>query len=318
MRSEVQDATEPCYHREPAVFRITSIGALFVCLLLSGAPPAAAQEGPTLDEIREMVLYARYREAIDAAQQYVEREGVSARDHNAALEILATAQLATRNRGADETLTQLYMRDPGHILSDPGASPTVQAAFQRAREETTERLEPQLLHTPATLSRRQAPVVEVTLGENADAVDNVRVSYRQSGEPRFTSMTMDVDEQGVARARLPLAEGEAAYTLEYQIEALAPSGAVLSRLGDELAPLTLEVPEAPAIEAGGGGGGAFLGGGSGAPGRDADEGGGVLSQWWFWTAVILVVGGGVAAGIILTREDEPTMQGSLGTFTLGE
>jgi hypothetical protein len=300
------------------VLRSITVPALAVGLLVTGSmSSAAAQDAePTLDEIREMVLYARYREAIDAAQQYTERAGLSARELNAALEILATAQLATRSSSANETLSRLYMRDPGHILSDPGAGPTVQAAFQRAREETTEHVTPELVHTPAQLERRTAPVIEVQLAQHADAVDDVRVSYRGEGEARYTTVTMDVDEQGVARARLPLAEGEAAYVLEYRIEAAAPSGAVLSRLGDEGAPLTLTVPEAPA------GAAAFMaGGGAGTrPPDDTadDEGGGVLSQWWFWTVVVLVVGGGVAAGIILSQDDEPTMQGSLGTFTLGE
>lgn len=289
--------------------------AALVVVTSTVSPVAAQEAGPALDEIREMLLYARYREAIDAAQQYTARGGLSARDLNAALEILATAQLATRDRSANETLSRLYMRDPGHILSDPGASPTVQAAFQRAREETAEHVTPELMHQPAPLEQRRAPVIEVQLAEHADAVDDLRVSYRQEGEPRFTTVTMDVDDQGIARARLPLAEGTEAYVIEYFIEAAAPSGAVLSRLGDELAPLTSSIPEAPAVAAGGGG--VMLGGGGGPAGRDEDEGGGVLSQWWFWTAVVLVVGGGVAAGILLTREDEPAMQGTLGTFTLG-
>ena len=300
------------------MFRSITAPALAVALLVSGSvSTAAAQDtSPTLDEIREMLLYARYREAIDAAQQYAERGGLSARDLNAALEILATAQLATRSPDANETLTRLYMRDPGHILSDPGASPTVQAAFQRAREETAEHVTPELLHTPAALDRRTAPVIEVQIGEHADAVDGVRVSYRQEGEPRYTTVTMDLDAQGVASARLPLADTDAAYVLEYHIEAAAPSGAVLGRLGDELAPLTLTVPEAAAASAG-----FMAGAGAGTAPPDAvdDEGGGVLSQWWFWTAVVLVVGGGVVAGILLTSgDDEPSMQGTLGTFTLGE
>lgn len=297
------------------MLRSITVPALVVGLLVAGTTSAVAQDaGPTLDEIREMVLYARYREAIDAAQQYTERDGLSASELNAALEILATAQLATRSRSANETLSRLYRRDPGHILSDPGASPTVQAAFQRAREETTEHVAPELQHAPAPLERRTAPVIEVELAENADAVDDVRVSYRQEGEPRYTTVTMEVDDQGVARARLPVAEGDASYVLEYHIEAAAPSGAVLSRLGDELAPLTLTVPEAPSTASSG----LVLGGGS-EPGTRDDDDGGILSQWWFWTVVVLVVGGGVTAGILLSSgDDEPTMQGSLGTFTLGE
>lgn len=288
-----------------------------VAFSLLVAPVARAQEaGPTLDEIREMVLYARYREAIDAARQYVEREGLSARDRNAGLEVLATAQLATRDRTAGQTLERLYFRDPGHVLSDPGASPTVQGAFQRAREDATAHVEPEIVHEPPQLTLRRAPVIELRLGEDADAVDEIRVDYRQEGATRFTSIMMDVDEEGVARARLPLAEGREAYAVEYHIQTLAPSGAVLSSMGDASAPLTIAVPEATAESVAATGGVSILPGPGERP--EEDEGGGVLSQWWFWTAVVLLVGGGVAAGILLTREEDQAPQGTLGTFTLGE
>ena len=289
-----------------------------LCVVLGTAGAAAQDEGagPSLSDIREMLLYARYREAIDAAQQYVQRADLSASDRNAGLEVLATAQLATRSRQAEGTLRELYMRDPQHLLSDQGASPTVQAAFQRARETAGEHVQPDLLHDPPLLDGRRAPVIEVRLGERRDAVHEVRVGYRQQGELRYTTVTMDVDEAGVARARLPLSEGHEAYTIEYHIEALAPSGAVLSRLGSETDALALGVPEQTAAASGTNGAAVPPG-----PGRRedrTDEGGGVLSQWWFWTLAVVIIGGGVAAGVLLTRPDDTTPQGSLGTFRLGE
>ncbi|HJK90782.1 MAG TPA: hypothetical protein RMH26_08660, partial [Polyangiaceae bacterium LLY-WYZ-15_(1-7)] len=74
---------------------MTRLSALLVLTLalLSAAAPAHAQPSPSvaLAEIREMILYARYDEAIAAAQSFLEREGLAARDRNIGLEVLATA-----------------------------------------------------------------------------------------------------------------------------------------------------------------------------------------------------------------------------------
>lgn len=291
-------------------FRGFSILVVAACLAVSASTARAQEaEAQDLDSIREMVLYARYGEAIQAVEQYLERDDLSARDRNAALEVLATAQLATRNRAANETLALLYSRDPQHRLGDQGASPTVQAAFQRAAEDTTQTVQPELLHETPELVERRAPVLEVRLGEHGDAVDEVRIAYRQQGEASFASLLMPFEE-GVARARLPLAEGSEAYVAEYYLEARAPSGAVLTRLGTAAEPLALDVPEAAVTT----GGNTVIFQDREAPPRD--EGGGVLSQWWFWTAVAVVIAGGVTAGILLSSGDEAPPQGTLGTFTL--
>ncbi len=290
--------------------RALSLLAFALWLGASRVHAQAAEQD--IESIREMVLYARYGEAIEAARRFLERDDLSARDRNAGLETLAIAQLANRDRAADETLRILYSRDPHHRLSDPGASPTVVGTFQRAREAAPVAVRPELIHDPPVLARRQAPVVEVRLGRDADAVDEVRIAYRHAGDEAFASVVMNVDDSAIARARLPAAEGDQAYRVEYHVESRAPSGAVLARLGSAEEPLAIEVPAAaelsprvPILPAGG-------------EAPPEDEGGGLLSRWWFWTVVGVVVAGGVVAGILLTQGADDAPQGTLGTFRLGD
>jgi len=288
------------------------------CLLLAPAMlagPASAQQdvGARLDEIQEMVLYARYPEAIGAAEGLLQQEGLPARQVNAALEILATAQIANRDEdAASETLRRLYARDPGHRLSDPDASPLVQSAFARARSGAGETVSVELLHeSPGALATRESPVIEVRLGENGDAVDEMRVQYRYAGESRFATAVMAVDG-GIARARIPLRGGSDAQSIEYYVEALAPSRATLETLASEAEPLSLTVPEESAVAGGG-----ILADSTDDPGTASDEEGSVIGEWWLWTAVGVVVAGGVVAAILIAGSQDGPPDGSLGNVDLG-
>ena len=105
-----------------------SAAAFFIAL--STAVPAGAQEVPQPDaalaEIREMALYARYREALEAVNRYLERADLTAAQRNAGLEVLATVHIAMRDTTrARVALELLFSRDPGHQLTDPDASPPV-------------------------------------------------------------------------------------------------------------------------------------------------------------------------------------------------
>lgn len=281
-----------------------------------GVGPALAQDAAgELGEIREMVLYARYAEAIAKAQQFLQRQDLRATDRNAGLEALAIAQVANRReRDARTTLAELYRRDPGHRLSDPDASPQIQSAFARARENASAPVTVELQHdATGELARREAPEVVVAIGEGADAVAEVRLQYRDSPESRFQTVVMDYGSDGVARASIPLAGGRDAYTIEYYVTALAPSLTTLGTVGTETEPLELAVPEAEVQRS------VAIGtigvAGTGDDRRD-DDGGGVLSKWWFWTAVVVVVGAGVATGVILASQSGTAPEGTLGTVTL--
>src|SRR5690606_11782132 len=111
------------------------------------------------------------------------------------------AQLANRQQGdAQQTLTLLYSRDPGHRLTDPDASPPVISAFARAREAQPPQIPVRIEHVPPTLRVRQAPELRVRIGEGADAVAELRLVYRIGAEaPSRVVMTQRADGSYIAR-----------------------------------------------------------------------------------------------------------------------
>jgi hypothetical protein len=293
----------------------------FALLALSLVFPwswAAAQDADaSLSETREMILYARYDEAVAAARRLVDAPSLTARQRNAALELLATAHIANGDESeAREVLARLHARDPGHRLSDQDASPQVVAFFARAREAAPRAVDVSLEHRVAPLAAREAPLVEVRASSGGDTIEEIRLAYRQGTEERFTRVLMTAGEDGVYRARIPvLTESGAAYDVSYFVEALAPSLTPLARLGSDAAPLELTVPSASAPTRGNGG---LAAAPEGAGASDARPGGGsVLEEWWFWTLVALAVGGGVAAFVLLGPPSQGPEEGTLGGVTLG-
>lgn len=279
------------------------VSSCLVVAALCGASGAWAQDtsdnDAALGAVREMIMYARYEEALAASRGLLARTDISARQRNETLEILAIAQLALRDRrGAEATLQELFGRDPDHRLVDRSSGPTVQAAFDRARESHHPPVHVVLENaSPARMAQRQAPLVTVRILEHADAIDELRLSYRQGHEGAYAHMTLGMsDDRSTARARLAAVEGDDGYTVGFFVEALAPSRATIGTLGSGEEPLELAVPEA-SLET------SALRTDMPLEGPEAastdESGGGVLTQWWFWTAVGVVVAGGVATFLVL-------------------
>jgi hypothetical protein len=278
----------------------------------TGSARAQADPEENLAEVREMILYARYDEAIAAAEALAGASGLTARQINSALELLATARIATGDQeGANEALARLHARDPQHRLSDPDPSPRVASAFARARESAPDPITVSLDWGLRPTERREAPGVAVRITEGADAVQEVRLSYRQGDDSSFHRVEMTREESGVFKARIPLLSARgAAYDVDFFVEAFAPSRAPLAKLGSDVNPLTLTVPAssddaALATTEGGG------------TERVDEGGGGVATKWWFWTLLVAVVAGGVTAAILLGPASEGPEEGSLGSATLG-
>jgi hypothetical protein len=240
------------------------------------APEASVESGDPnagLARIRELVTYARYDDAVAAAERFLGRTDLTAAQRNAGLEALAICQVAMRrDDDARRTLERLYGRDPQHRLSDADASPRVQSAFARVRDARPARAEVRIEVAPLQLQRRESPVVMVRATAGADAVEEYRVAYRPEGESRFTRVVMAV-ERGVARARLPLAGDPSRPTsIDFFVEAVAPSLTPLATVGSEAEPLVVRIPAetarvASGDAASGDGGGGGVRGGSGAGGR---------------------------------------------------
>lgn len=294
-------------HEVPPLSRSRSF---VVCVILISVAPAGAgaQESPSdaLDAIREQALYANYREALSAVESYLERDDLTAAQRNAGLELIATVHIALRQTSeAEEALERLYARDPGHRLSDPDASPPVLSAFGRARANPPEAVTVAIEDRTEALEQRAPPRVVVSVAEGLDAVEELRLAYRQD-EGGFTTVVMQRDGD-TATARVPVLDGAEAYTMSYYVEARAPSGHVLSSLGTQAEPMTLEVPERTESAGGGGGGGHV------SEGEGGDDG---LAIAIGIIVGVLVVGGGVVAGIFIADEVTGPQDGSLGNIEL--
>lgn len=280
--------------------------------LTSLSPLAASAQSDALAPIREQVLYANYPEAIANANTLLARTDLDAETRNGALELLATAQLANRDTaGATQTLQRLYARDPAHRLSDPDASPPVISAFARAREAHPAPVIVGVVHQPPTLIRRESPSIEATLTTNADAVDEVRLVYRQGAEG-WSRVVMNRRADGTYAARIPvIGAADQAIDVVYYIIATAPSEAELAHRGTEGDPLSLRIPADTQI--------ARIPDPNQVPiptTPPADRGGSVADEWWFWTLIGAVVAGGVVTGVVLGTQDNGIPQGTLGTVTL--
>ena len=290
---------------------------LIVALAASAGGVARAQSDADLAAARDLILEARFSEAVTAARRILERTDLAAADRNATLELLAVAQLANRQQGdAQQTLALLYSRDPGHRLTDPDASPPVISAFARAREAHPPQLPVRIDHVTPALTVRQAPELTVRLGEGADAVAELRLVYRIGAEaPSRVVMTQRADGSYIARIPV-VGDASSATDVAYHIVALAPSLAPLASAGSAAEPLQLRIPaevrgSAPPVSA------------EVPPSHrepapaPAPAGGSVAEEWWLWTLIaVVVVGGAVTAGVLLGPAQQAPEEGSLGSVRL--
>lgn len=301
----------------PKVCRGASVA--FIALLSSIVSVAHAQGEPSVEAARELIQQARFADAVDAARALLESPALSAAERNQALEVMAIAQVADRQRDeAAETLALLYSRDPGHRLSDPNASPPVLSAFAQAREARPEPVSVRLEHSPPTLTRREAPQVVVRIAEGADAIAELRLSYRM-GEEGATRVVMTERADGTYVARIPvIGDASSATDVAYQIVALAPSLTPLASAGSAAAPLQLRIPAETraAIAHEPVGERPFADGSAPSTPAPSEGGGSVAEEWWFWTLLVAVVAGGaITAGVLLTSPDGPE-QGTFGSVRL--
>jgi hypothetical protein len=230
-----------------------------------------------LAQTKHALERAHFDEAARLAGELLQLPTLSARLHNAALELLAIAQIAARKeRDAQKTLDTLYRRDPEYTrqVSDPG--PAVDAAFARAQQGKSLRPEVPMrymLDRDPELRMRLA----VDLSAERDAVESVHVYVDEGHGTPLWHLVGPVERDQPLSFVLP-APGARTQALRFHAEAHAPSGAVLGRLGEPNAPLTLTVPTLPKIEK------------VCPPQRKP-----LRREWWLWTTLGLVVSGFVVA-----------------------
>lgn len=278
--------------------------------------PEAAEAPPPVDAqiaaIRETLTYARFIDAAAAVEALLARTDLTAAQRNAALEIRAIVLIARRRTPeARQALAELYGRDPDHRLGYREAGPSVRDEFERAQQQHAPRATVTLEdRMPDALERRQAPSLVVAVAEGGDTVHEIRVSYRNDPTDAFERTLMRLDPDGAtAHARLPLREGGGAYTVQYYVEALAPSGFVLATLGAPEIPQTLAVPAEEIVASADPRMPELPEGDTPAPAG----GGGVLEEGWFWAVVgVVLAGAAVGAGVGVWAGTQGPGAGSLG------
>lgn len=302
-----------------------SVLAALVLLLTASTASAQTPVDQELENIREQIFEARFDDAVRFAGALLLREDLDATQRNAALEVMATAQIANRDRaGAQRTLRTLYERDPGHRLTDPDASPPVIAAFARARESAPDPVTVRIEHRAPVLSRRESPEIVARVVEGADAVAELRLVYSSGGDEGRVVMSRRPD--GTFAGRIPVVGAASEPSVvSYHLVALAPSQTALGSLGSPTESMQLTIP------AGSAAGGddsrpsnlederpPALGGDPGEPVDGGDEGGGsVAEEAWFWILIaVLVVGGGVTAGVLIGTQGGGPEEGTLGVGQL--
>ena len=280
-----------------------------LCGLLSAGIAAAQPPGAVdaqLAELASELVRARFSVTGPAVTELLARDDLTARQRNQGLEILAVTQLALGDPQAEQTLRLLHRRDPEHRLGNASLGPAIEAAFARARDSADAQAAGVSLAAARIEEDRDggSPSVVVPIAAGAGAVHEVVLSYRDGASSAYATLTMPLRD-GEARARLPVLGGG---ELAYYVEARAPSGASLARVGSPSDPLVAALPRPPSrvatfvIEADE----AF----------ERDEGGSIFGEWWLWTAVAVVVGGAVAGWFLLGPPSDDVPSGSLGRGAL--
>lgn len=300
--------------------RSAPVRVIVLAAALSWAGAASAQESPDpqeqLSAIGEEIRSARFGEALTELDSLLDRDDLEAAVHNRALELRVIALLARRQtEDAERTLDELYARDPGHRLSDAGASPIVQQAFVRAAARAEPLVVDVVHEPPGELARGDDPVITLRIDEHRDAVQEVRVAHRDGGRG-WARILVDLGPDGRAQTTLPItASTEGETRARYYIEALAPSGTVLGRAGSEDEPLELVVPKREQVLVDAETTGGLLSTGS-EPARSDD--GGIATSPWFWIAIAAVVVAGLAVGayFLFGPPSQGPNEGDLGSIML--
>ena len=176
--------------------------------------------------------------------------------------------------------------DPEHVLNDPSVSPKLRRFFDSVKASFVPGYQPRTAVTlehsapPAAVAGRRVELAAV-IGEGRREVASVLLRWRRSGLLSYETLTMSRRKQSLV-ASFVLPADNAAYQLEYYLEARDRAGQLLTRVGSPEKPLTVAV--------------------SGAPARSDP----VYKKWWFWTLLgAAVVGGTTAAVVVLSADKAP-------------
>jgi hypothetical protein len=272
--------------------RRSAVPAALAAAVLASPGAALAQQSasdPLAPALAAMDAL-EYRAAAETLERFLAAGGGAAREHNRALELLGACRTyLDEGAAALAAFAELVRRDPGWTLPQT-YPPRVRVLLDEAALAAAAPAEVALEEADPP-SGSAAGTVAIRILRGDDTVDSVALLVRApDGTIARTALAR---RQGLYLGALPASSlvGEAA--VSFWVEAAAPSGFILARLGTEADPLRRVVDAS-------GGPGEPSGGGASREGEAAETP--WYATWWFWTAVGALVAGGAVAGTVLYLE----------------
>lgn len=283
---------------EPMIEKRAASSALVCFALTVLATNAEGESADPVAPVRELVRAFEYDEAIERAQAISRDTSVTANQRLEALALVGVIHLIEeRQDEAREVFERLLSLDPGSEISDPDLPPRVVEFFREIRSsyEPDEVVEADVDVGDEVAGQRQ---VTITLSGVSDSVDQLRLHVRGGESGSFRSVAVSGSGLDYGAVIAPEAGGD---SIDFYLEVLAPSGHILTNVGTEDAPQTVEP----------------IGEGSGDEDLEdiGDRERHWYTSWWFWTIIGVVVASGIVTAVVLTRPDEH-QDGTLGSVQM--
>jgi MYXO-CTERM domain-containing protein len=259
-------------------------------------PPMLTAPGsvpnPYLEEAREMFANFQLEGLLTKLEFALAVKGISPEQRVEVYRLMAFTHASFDELAkAEEAFVKLLEVKPDHQLQ--GASPKVRQAFTNAQRLYRERQAVKLSHAPPRPSEAErTTTVDVVAQAGGDRIGAMTLHYRAQGaEGGFSQVSMVQGEQSSWSAVMPNSfPGEAGRrTVEYFIRARDKAGALLSSIGEEEKPLTVEIDAVSYV---------------GPP---------VYKQWWFWTIAGALVAG-AATAVTVSQTVRPNATSPMGTL----
>ncbi len=260
------------------------------------APPSEGPPNPYLEEARQLYLSFQFEEILPKLEFALAVKGVTAQQRMEIYKLMALTHSAFDDGPkAEESFLHILELKPDYELTG-GASPKIRSYFANAQKAYRARQAVRLRHAPPKPNAHGGTTtVDVTVTAGVDRVAAMTLHYRPRGSTSgYSQLGMVRGEDGAFSGNVPNAfPGPAGKrTIEYFVRARDASGALLSSVGGEQAPLelTMETVALTVSEP-------------------------VYKNWVFWTAVGVGVAAAVATPVLVNR-DAPVRAGTIGMETL--
>jgi len=199
---------------------------------------------PELEEARQLYLNFEFDGVLPRLERALAAPGITSSQRMEVYKLMAFTHAAfDDSAGAQEAFSRLLELEPRYQLS-PAASPKLRGYFADAKKAYLARQVVKLQHRPPPRSTSGAtPSMEVTVAEGVERVAAVTLSYRLSGTREYSQLPMAPLKAGAYSAPVPnlFDVPPGVRTLEYFLRARDRDGVVLASLGNDLAPLKVEV-----------------------------------------------------------------------------